>query len=95
MADDVGATLAGAPGRETIAAELRTKGGRQLVFVRYDHYTGSEYVYNDADIDASPIVWARDMGPEKNAELLHYFRSRKAWLLDVAATPLLTPYPNP
>jgi hypothetical protein len=82
-------------GRETIAAELRTKGGRQLVFVRYDHYTGSEYVYNDADIDASPIVWARDMGPEKNAELLHYYRSRKAWLLDVAATPVLTPYPNP
>ena len=79
-------------GRETIAADLRAQGGPQLVIVRYDRFTGPEYVYNDADIDASPIVWARDMGAEKNAELLRYYSSRKAWLLEVAPEPVLTPY---
>jgi hypothetical protein len=81
-------------GRETIAAELLAKGGPQLVIVRYHqgHDTGSEYVYNAAAIDASPIVWARDMGPEKNAELVRYFSSRKVWLLDVNPEPVLYPY---
>jgi hypothetical protein len=80
-------------GRETIAAGLRAKGARHLVIVRYGGYSGAEYVYNDADIDASPIVWARDMGPAKNTELLHYYGSRKVWLLDVTSgSPVLSPY---
>lgn len=80
-------------GRESIADEVRAKGGLQLVIVHYGpgHDAGSEYVYNSADIDASPIVWARDMGPEKNAELLRYFSSRKAWLLEVNPDPVLSP----
>jgi hypothetical protein len=83
-------------GRETIAAGLRAKGARHLVIVRYGGYSGAEYVYNDADIDASPIVWARDMGPAKNTELLHYYGSRKVWLLDVTSgSPVLSPYSNP
>jgi hypothetical protein len=81
-------------GREIIAADLLAKGGQHLVIVHYgpEHSSYSEYVYNDADIDASPIVWARDMGPEKNAELVSYFRSRKVWLLDVRPEPFLSPY---
>jgi hypothetical protein len=54
--------------REKFAAEIRAHGGQHLALVRYLQYTGSQYVYNDAEIDASPIVWAHDMGPEKNAE---------------------------
>ena len=84
-------------GRETIAAEVRAQGGPQLVIVQYGegHNAGTEYVYNDADIDASPIVWARDMGADKNAELLRYFAARKAWLLVVTSEPVLSPYPHP
>lgn len=33
------------------------------------------------------------MGPEKNAELADYFRSRHVWLLDVEAGVKLSDYP--
>jgi hypothetical protein len=77
---------AGAPVyRETIVEALRTMGGRHVVFVRYGASRNgfAEYVYNGADIDAAPIVWARDMGAEKNSELKRYYASRTAWLLEV------------
>ena len=32
-----------------------------------------EWVYNNADIDGSKVVWARDMGPEQNEELIRYY----------------------
>jgi hypothetical protein len=83
-------------GREKIAAGIRAHGGQHLVIVRYLQYTAAQYVYNDADIDASPIVWAQDMGPEKNAELLHYFSSRKVWLLEIDGdSRVLTPLREP
>jgi hypothetical protein len=52
-----------------------------LVIVSYsDEYpTTEEWVYNASDIDASPVVWARDMGTEQNAKLLEYFANRKVW----------------
>jgi hypothetical protein len=79
--------------REKLADEIRAQGGQHLVIVRYVTYTADQYVYNDADIDASPIVWAQDMGPVKNAELLHYFGSRKVWLLSVDGdSRALSPY---
>jgi hypothetical protein len=80
--------------REIITAHLRAMDGQHLVIVRYgpEHDPNSEYVYNAADIDASPIVWARDMGPEKNAELVRYFGSRKVWLLNADPEPVLVPY---
>jgi len=91
------ATMVGVPmDRESPAAELRAKGGQHLVIVHYGlwHNGFAEYVYNDADIDASPIVWARDMGPERNAELIQYFSSRKVWRLDVGTEVVLSPYPG-
>jgi hypothetical protein len=51
-----------------------------------------ELVYNDADIDAARIVWARDMGPQ-NLELIQYFHDRKVWLVNGSQSPLrLVPY---
>jgi hypothetical protein len=75
-----------APSPRMIALSEATKqGGRHLILVRYspDHLGGGddECVYNSADIDASQIVWARDMGEAKNRELIDYYRgSRKIWL---------------
>lgn len=55
-----------------------------------------EWVYNEADIDNAPVIWAREMDMEKNRKLLEYFKNRKAWLLKVEddkSPPILLPYP--
>ena len=54
-----------------------------------------EWVFNAADIDGSPIVWARDRG-EDNARLRAYFAGRKFWLLEPDASPdVLIEAPRP
>ena len=50
-----------------------------------------EWVYNQADIDAASIVWARYLDEASNRRLLSYFAGRRAWVLDVDGTALLTP----
>jgi hypothetical protein len=69
--------------RPKLVEWLEHNGGSHLVLVRYgeSHILGEEWVYNSADIDRSPVVWARDMGTQKNVELLSYYRQRKVWLL--------------
>ncbi len=69
--------------------------GNLLVLVRYlpRHIFQDEWVYNQADIDASRIVWARDLGPAENEKLLRYYQSRAVWLLEPdLRPPRLTPY---
>jgi hypothetical protein len=54
-----------------------------------------EWVYNEADIDNARVVWAREMDPARNRQLLEYFKNRHAWLLDVdddSKPPHLEPY---
>ncbi|MGH9523064.1 MAG: hypothetical protein ACRD3E_11100, partial [Terriglobales bacterium] len=70
--------------RDRIESELDHKPGRQLLFVkeRRTHNPHDEWVYNGANIDAQKIVWARDMGPEKDAQLLQYYPDRHAWIVD-------------
>jgi hypothetical protein len=70
--------------RARILNQLETISGTHLVVVRYsaDHdFILDEWVFNNADIDASKVIWARDMGAQ-NVELLQYFNQRKAWLLE-------------
>jgi hypothetical protein len=57
------------------------------VLVRYSpkHEPWREWVYNAADIDAAPVVWAREMSD--NSALLRYFADRRIWLLEVDAAP--------
>ena len=76
--------------RPQLIANLQRMGGRHLVIVRYTptHYIHAEWVYNDADIDGSTVVWARDMGEEKNRELLDYYRNRRVWLLEPDSDPM-------
>ena len=83
-------------GRARIAERLIAQAGDHLVFVTYD--PDPDYVYdwvhNDAEIDRSRIVWARDMGAAKNQELIDYFRDRHVWLVDpLGEQPKLTEYP--
>jgi hypothetical protein len=69
--------------RARIVSELARTPGKHVVIVRRSYYSwpGFEWVYNEADIDASHIVWARDMGDELNQQLIDYYKDRKIWLL--------------
>jgi hypothetical protein len=69
--------------RAMIVRQLQHLHGQNLVIMAYgpQHNLAREWVYNDADIDAAKIVWARDMGKYDNRELLQYFRGRKVWLV--------------
>jgi hypothetical protein len=93
--------------RASILSTLTPYPDRQLIFVRYgpEHFSGAasvpndgrsevdDWVYNGANIDAANVVWARDMGPVGNAELIHYFRNYRLWLLEAdERPPRLYPY---
>lgn len=81
--------------RHRIESSLMASGDRHLVIVRYGpgHDFHAEWVYNSADIDASSVVWAREMDASRNERLLAYFQSRRAWLLESdEQPPRLTPY---
>jgi hypothetical protein len=85
--------------RPPLVAQLERLAGKHLVVVRYgaEHFKtiNDEWVYNAADIDAAKIVWARDMGPARNRELLDYFQDRRLWLLLAdEKPPRLLPYPE-
>ena len=82
-------------GRIAIHQQLARAPGQQLVFVRYyPPHEFREWVHNAADIDAAPIVWARDLGPAENEKLRRYYPGRAAWLLEPDfRPPRLTHYP--
>jgi hypothetical protein len=79
--------------RAAIIQQLKRQPGYHLVLVRYqpsygvNHDVDHEWVYNEADIDAARIIWARDMGNSQNQELLRYFHDRHVWLLNGDQTP--------
>jgi len=75
--------------RAMIQKKLEATGGRHLAIVRYTlrHDPGDEWVYNGADIDGSAVVWAREMDPADNHNLLRYFEGRRAWLVEPDAEP--------
>jgi hypothetical protein len=80
--------------RPAIVAELARHPGQHVVLVRYDatHDFHQHWVYNAADIDRAPIVWAWEMGPKRDRELFEYFAGRSFWLLEPdVRPPRLTP----
>lgn len=83
-------TRPGNTARAAIEARLRREPGRHLVLVRYRpaHDALEDWVYNAASIDSAPIVWAREMDPAHDRELIAYFKDRRVWLVDPDA-------PNP
>lgn len=80
-----GDKLAWYESRKKIEQDLEKTEGADLVIVRYDpeHNFHEEWVYNRADIDGAPVVWARSLGPGKDAELVNHFDKRVIWLLTV------------
>ena len=79
-----------------ILGALERMGGKHLVIVKpkNDPNDFLQWIYNSADIDASPVVWARDLGQERDRALIEYFRGRNVWLVDPNQQPTsITPYP--
>ena len=70
--------------RAGILHEMKQREGQHLLIVRYspNHDVDDEYVYNPADIDSSKVIFARDMGPDQNKELLEYYTNRRVWMLE-------------
>jgi hypothetical protein len=81
--------------RHDVAQRILAEGGKHLAIVQYtpQHNVHTEWVFNAANIDAAPLVWARDLGEAKNRELLEYFHDRKAWLVHPDEPFSVTPYP--
>lgn len=74
-----------AEARQDIASTVLERNGRGLVFVRYgaDHNPDLEWVYNDASLAESDLIWARDLGIEQNRELMNAFPEHEPWILRV------------
>jgi hypothetical protein len=71
-------------GRLAFIQKLKAIPGEHLVFVRYskNHDVHGEWVYNDADIEGSAIVWARELDAAQNRKLIEHFRDRHAWSVE-------------
>ena len=83
-------------GRAALLKKLEQLDGKQLVIVRYkaDHVRFAEWVYNEAEIDASKVVWAREISPAEDEKLIQYFKDRRIWLLEPDEKPArLSEYP--
>jgi len=78
------------PERATVLSQLEHTPGSHLVIVRYGPHHPidlHEWVYNEADINTAKVIWARDMGPAGNKELIDYFPNRHVWLVEADETP--------
>jgi len=71
--------------REQFKNVLMQKGGKHLVLVSYapNQVFHNEWVFNNADIDKGPVVWARSMNEEDDAKLIAYFKDRLVWRITV------------
>jgi hypothetical protein len=84
--------------RLQVAQQIAGMPGKLLIFVRYwpQHLFQDEWVWNEADIGASRVVWARDLGEPENEKLRRYYPDRTIYLLEPdAKPPKLEPYQIP
>ncbi len=72
---------------------LERQPGQHVIFV---HYTGpsphTEWVYNPADIDGAPVIWAQDLGETENKRLRRYYTGRSFWLFEPDESMRMLPY---
>lgn len=76
-------------GRLPVERALGAASGDDLVFVRPVTVAkgGVQWVFNGADIDHQPIIWAHDLGDAKNAALIRYYAGRRVWRVDPVSNP--------
>jgi hypothetical protein len=71
--------------RVELESKLSHSGDKHLIIVRYgaQHQPGDEWVFNRADLNNAPVVWAREPDDIDMSILLNHFADRRAWLLDL------------
>jgi hypothetical protein len=84
-------------GRVAVESQLAAIPGKHLAIVPYqESQLGYDWVYNQADINDARVVWALDLGPAANRELIEYFKDRRAWIIDSDdIDPSFEPYEDP
>lgn len=62
--------------------------GKYIAVVSYDESYNyhDEMIYNKADIENSKIIWAHDLGAEKNKALLNYYNNRKVLVIKISGS---------
>jgi hypothetical protein len=70
--------------RVELAARLDAEPGRDLVFVEFGPGAiDNGWVYNAADLESAPIVWARSIGAREDCDLVARLAERRVWRLEV------------
>jgi hypothetical protein len=77
--------------RETAIRRLENSPGKHLVFVHYGahHPWYDEWVFNDADLRSSRIVFARMCTPESDLALAQVMKDRDVWIASPDDGPLI------
>jgi hypothetical protein len=72
---------------------LEQQPGKQLAIVRYgpEHDVLYEWVWNLAEIDHEKVIWARELKPAWNVQLIRHYPDRRVWLIEPDATPSAEP----
>ena len=81
--------------REAVKTQLLEKPGAHLVFVTYDrrYDLNLEWVYNDADLVNTRVLFAHDLGAAENRSLIRSNSGRVVWRLAVSPESVrLEPY---
>jgi hypothetical protein len=81
-------------GRSRLVNELLRRGGDHLVFVKYspEYPSDLEWVYNDADLIGTPVLFAHDLGDRENATLINMYPGRLVWRVYVSGDVHLAKY---
>jgi len=85
--------------RAKLLTQLTQSNDRHLILVKYgpNHRYHNEWVFNEADIDGSKVVWARAMDLKENCQLIDYFKDRRLWSLEIDRDDVpvkLNPFPK-
>jgi hypothetical protein len=69
--------------RQKFLSVLQAAGGGHLIFVRLEkpYDPNLSWVYNDARLNESAVIWAWDRGPEENRRLLAAYPGRHALVM--------------
>jgi hypothetical protein len=83
--------------REVTREKLESITGKDLVFVDQreeakDSSLHENWVYNPADFDAAPVLWAWYLSPKENQKVIAHYSDRKIWYISPRYEGKLMPY---